>query len=168
MTIRRRLEVTIGIIVAVLTIFGVTDKVLALEGKLNRFTLSNGLEVFVKEDHARKVASIQLWVMVGSADEEARERGISHLLEHMAFKGTDRRGVGKIAAEVEALGGEINAYTSWDETVYYITAPSHSVSQALDILTDAVLKPKIDQSELEKEKLVVLEELMDSEERPER
>ena len=168
MTLRRRLEVTIGIIVAVLTIFGVTDKVLALEGKLNRFTLSNGLEVFVKEDHARKVASIQLWVMVGSADEEARERGISHLLEHMAFKGTDRRGVGKIAAEVEALGGEINAYTSWDETVYYITAPSHSVSQALDILTDAVLKPKIDQTELEKEKLVVLEELMDSEERPER
>ena len=168
MTLRRRLEMTLGLIFAVLAILGVTDKVCALEGKLNRFTLSNGLEVFVKEDHARKVASIQLWVMVGSADEEAREKGISHLLEHMAFKGTERRGVGKIAAEVEALGGEINAYTSWDETVYYITAPSHVVNQALDILTDAVLKPKIDQTELEKEKLVVLEELMDSEERPER
>ncbi|MDD3472105.1 MAG: pitrilysin family protein, partial [Syntrophaceae bacterium] len=134
----------------------------------NRFTLSNGLEVFVKEDHARKVAAIQRWVMVGSADEEPNERGLSHLLEHMAFKGTERRGVGKIAAEVEALGGEVNAYTSWDETVYFITAPSTVVNQALDILTDAVFKPKIDQTELEKEKQVVLEEILESEERPER
>lgn len=167
--IRKKIPGTIlGILIAVFAILVALDNVYAMEGKLNRFTLSNGLEVYVKEDHARKVAAVQLWVMVGSADEEAKERGISHLLEHMAFKGTDRRDVGKIAAEVEALGGEINAYTSWDETVYYITSPSTAVNQALDILTDAVLKPKIDQSELEKEKQVVLEELMDSEERPER
>lgn len=165
---RLGVKVMLGILLAVSAIFVLRNDVLAMEGKLNRFTLSNGLEVYIKEDHARKVAAIQLWVMVGSADEEPAERGISHLLEHMAFKGTERRGVGKIAAEVEALGGEINAYTSWDETVYYITAPSTVVNQALDILTDAVFQPKIDQSELEKEKQVVLEEILDSEERPER
>ncbi len=140
----------------------------AMEDKLKHFTLSNGLEVFVKEDHARKVASIQLWVMVGSADEERSELGISHLIEHMAFKGTERRGVGQIAAEVEALGGDINAYTSWDETVFHITVPSSATSQGLDILTDAVLRPVIDPKELDKEKQVVLEEILEGEERPER
>lgn len=140
----------------------------AMENKLKRFTLPNGLEVFVKEDHARKVATIQLWVMVGSADEEAAERGISHVIEHMAFKGTERRGVGKIASEVEALGGDTNAYTSWDETVFHVTVPSTALGQGMDILLDAVLHPSIDKEELEKEKQVVIEEILEGEERPER
>ncbi|MCX5874333.1 MAG: pitrilysin family protein [Deltaproteobacteria bacterium] len=135
---------------------------------MTRHTLPNGLEVLIQEDHARKVATAQMWVMVGSADEEPSERGISHLIEHMAFKGTDRRGVGRIAGEVEALGGDINAYTSWDETVFHITAPSSAIAQTLDILTDAVLKPSIVPGELEKEKQVVLEEILESAERPER
>ncbi|MGB6067288.1 MAG: pitrilysin family protein [Desulfomonilaceae bacterium] len=139
-----------------------------MEEKLKHFILSNGLNVFIKEDHARKVAAIQLWVMVGSADEERSELGISHLIEHMAFKGTERRGVGQIAAEVEALGGEINAYTSWDETVFHITVPSSATSQGLDILTDAVMRPVIDPKELAKEKQVVLEEILEGDERPER
>ena len=140
----------------------------AMEDKLQNFTLPNGLRVFVKEDHARKVATIQLWVMVGSADEEPAERGISHVIEHMAFKGTERRGVGKIAAEIEALGGETNAYTSWDETVFHVTVPSSALSQGMDILTDAVLRPTIDPAELDKEKQVVIEEILEGEERPER
>lgn len=120
----------------------------------------------MKEDHARKVATVQLWVKVGSADENASERGISHLIEHMAFKGTDRRGVGVIAAEVEALGGDINAYTSWDETVFHITIPCSATVQGLDILTDAVLRPTLDPKELEREKQVVLEEILEGSERP--
>jgi zinc protease len=107
-------------------------------------------------------------VKVGSADEVNQERGISHLIEHMAFKGTERRGLGKIAAEVEGLGGDINAYTSWDETVFHVTVPSHATNQGLDILIDAVLRPSLDASELEKEKQVVLEEILEGEERPER
>ncbi|MFH0826091.1 MAG: insulinase family protein, partial [Pseudomonadota bacterium] len=96
----------------------------AVEAKLKRFTLPNGLNVLVNEDHAKKVTTIQLWVMVGSADENDSERGISHLIEHLAFKGTPTRGVGRIAKEVESLGGSINAYTSWDETVFHVTVPS--------------------------------------------
>ena len=140
----------------------------AMEDKLQRFILPSGLEVLVKEDHARKVAAIQYWVKVGSADEEVSQRGISHLIEHMAFKGTERRGVGKIAAEIEALGGEINAYTSWDETVFHVTVPSHATVQGLDILTDAVFRPVIDPKELALEKQVVIEEILEGEERPER
>lgn len=140
----------------------------ASEAKLRRFFLPNGLEVLVKEDHARKVAALQLWVKVGSADETDAERGISHLIEHMAFKGTERRGLGKIAAEIEGLGGDINAYTSWDETVFHVVVPAHATKQGLDILLDAVLRPTLDSSELEKEKQVVLEEILEGEERPER
>ncbi len=139
---------------------------LAGEGKLTHFRLENGLDVLVNEDHARKVAALQLWVKVGSADEQPAERGISHLIEHMAFKGTERRGVGEIAAEVEALGGDINAYTSWDETVFHITVPSNATDQGLDILLDAVLRPVIDEKELAKEKQVVLEEILEGTERP--
>ncbi len=135
---------------------------------LTRAALSNGIQVIVKEDHARKVAAIQLWVKVGSADESRSELGISHVIEHMAFKGTEKRGVGRIAAEVEALGGEINAYTSWDETVFHVTVPSRATLKGLDIITDAVFKPTLDAVELEKEKKVVLEEILEGEERPER
>jgi hypothetical protein len=155
-------------LLAVVIVLGVCTSALAMEEKLKHFTLPNGLEVLVKEDHARKVAAIQCWVMVGSADEEDSERGISHLIEHMAFKGTERRGVGQIASEVEALGGETNAYTSWDETVFFITVPSHATLQGLDILTDAVLRPAIDAQELAREKEVVLEEILEGDERPER
>jgi zinc protease len=138
----------------------------AKDSDLTRFTLPDGLRVLVKPDHARKVATIQLWVNVGSVYEDASERGISHLIEHMAFKGTKRRGVGEIAAEVEALGGRTNAYTSWDRTVFHVTVPSDAVSQGLDILLDAVLHPLIDPNELKKEKEVVIEEILEGEDRP--
>ncbi|MDQ7782909.1 MAG: pitrilysin family protein [Desulfomonilaceae bacterium] len=140
----------------------------ARDTTLTRYTLPNGLDVLVKQDPARKVVTIQMWVLVGSADEEAEQRGISHLIEHMAFKGTERRGVGRIASEIEALGGHTNAYTGWDRTVFFVTVPSDKVLQGLDIITDAVLNPVIDPVELEKEKQVVLEEILESEERPAR
>jgi zinc protease len=122
-----RLASIVGWMLAALLLWAVPINANAMEEKLKHFTLPNGLDVFIKEDHARKVAAIQLWVMVGSADEERSELGISHVIEHMAFKGTERRGVGQIAAEVEALGGEIKAYTRWDETVFHITVPQRNV-----------------------------------------
>lgn len=158
--------ISLIVITALMVVGPMTVK--ADDSGLTRATLSNGIEVIVKEDHARKVAAIQLWVKVGSADESRSELGISHVIEHMAFKGTEKRGVGRIAAEVEALGGEINAYTSWDETVFHVTVPSRATLKGLDIITDAVFKPTLDAVELEKEKKVVLEEILEGEERPER
>ena len=149
---------------AVMVVFSTSS--FAMDGDLTHFRLPNGLAVFVKEDHSRKVAAVQMWVMVGSAHENDSERGISHVIEHMAFKGTKRRGVGRIAEEVEELGGEINAYTSWDETVFHIVVPSSATSNGLDIITDAVFRSTIDQKELEKEKKVVLEEILEEQDRP--
>jgi zinc protease len=83
----------------------------------NRFRLSNGLTVVFEENHAAPVAAFQLWVKVGSADERPDEVGLAHLHEHMLFKGTATRGPGAIARSVEAHGGEINAWTSFDQTV---------------------------------------------------
>ncbi len=149
---------------AVMVVFSTSS--FAMDGDLTHFRLPNGLAVFVKEDHSRKVAAVQMWVMVGSAYENDSERGISHVIEHMAFKGTKKRGVGRIAEEVEELGGEINAYTSWDETVFHIVVPSSATSNGLDIITDAVFRSTIDQKELEKEKKVVLEEILEEQDRP--
>ncbi len=161
-----RLTTTMWIAFAVtLTVFPAVAS--ATGSDLTHFRLSNGLDVFVKEDHARKVAAVQLWVMVGSAYETDKERGISHVIEHMAFKGTKRRSVGEIAKEVEEIGGEINAYTSWDETVFHIVAPSSAISQSIDIVTDAVFRSVIDSNELKKEKQVVLEEILEDKDRPE-
>ncbi|MCL4538591.1 MAG: insulinase family protein, partial [Bacteroidetes bacterium] len=139
----------------------------ATDGDLTHFRLPNGLAVFVKEDHSRKVAAVQMWVMVGAAYENDSERGISHVIEHMAFKGTKKRGVGRIAEEVEEIGGQINAYTVWDETVFHIVVPSSAASQGLDIITDAVFRSVINPKELEKEKKVVLEEILEDQDRPE-
>src|SRR6266568_6757273 len=84
-----------------------------------RFQLPNGLKVVLQESHAAPVVAFQAWIGVGSADEQLEEAGIAHVFEHMLFKGTERRGVGQIAHEIEAAGGDINAWTSFDQTVYH-------------------------------------------------
>ena len=81
---------------------------------------------------------------------------LAHLFEHLLFKGTERRAVGQVAREIESLGGDVNAYTSYDQTVMHITLPSRNWRQGLDILADCLLNSIVDQDELEKEKLVVV------------
>ncbi len=103
-----------------------------------RYVFSNGLTVLLEESHAAPVAAIQAWVGVGSADETEDEAGLAHLHEHMLFKGTERRGPGVIAREVEARGGEINAWTSYDETVYHLVLASEFLGDGLDILSDSL------------------------------
>lgn len=122
-------------------------------------TLPNGLEVLVKEDPGQEVVELQVWVGVGSRDEPAGKEGIAHLFEHMLFKGTERRGVGEIARTVESTGGDINAYTSMEHTVYHITIAAEYMDTAMDILADATGYSTFDARELEREKLVVIEEI---------
>ncbi|MBI2059605.1 MAG: insulinase family protein [Nitrospirae bacterium] len=130
--------------------------------------MSNGLSVLIKEDHSAAVAAINIYVKAGSRNEPPEWGGISHLIEHMIFKGTDRRPVGQVAREIEERGGELNAYTSNDETVYWAIVPSAEVATGLDVLLDGVFHPKFDPTELEKEREVVLEELRRSLDSPER
>jgi zinc protease len=132
------------------------------------FRLENGLEVVLEENHAAPVVAFQAWVKVGSADEPPRLAGIAHVFEHMLFKGTSRRGVGQIAQEVESAGGEINAWTSYDETVYHLVLASEFFETGLDILADALMNSSFDATEFDRERNVVLEEIKQGLDDPDR
>lgn len=127
---------------------------------VGRWVLPNGLAALHKEDRAAGLVSAQVWIRSGSIHEGAwLGTGLSHYLEHMVFKGTTRRGPLAISAEVQAAGGSINAYTTFDRTVYYIDGPAESASLFLDVLADMVFTPKIDAAEATKEREVILREI---------
>jgi zinc protease len=130
------------------------------------FTLENGLRVVIQEDHFAPVVAIQMWVKAGSADETPDVAGAAHVHEHMIFKGTARRPVGAIAAEVESSGGNINAFTTADHTVYHLVLASRYFATGLDILADALQNTTFDPHELGKELQVVMEEWKRGEDSP--
>ncbi|MDD5757464.1 MAG: pitrilysin family protein [Desulfobulbaceae bacterium] len=138
-----------------------------LKPHLYKDTLENGLNLLVKEVPGSKVVTVQIWVKAGSVYEGEKEGGITHLIEHMIFKGTKNRGPGEVAAAIEEKGGQINAYTSFEYTVYHATLPARDWSTALEVLTDAVRNSIFDKDELEREKKVVLEEIGMRNDRPE-
>ena len=128
--------------------------------------LPNGLTVILEEDHSAPVAAFQMWVRVGGADETDSEAGIAHVFEHMLFKGTEKRGVGEIAREIEGGGGYINAYTSYDNTVYHLAVASRNFSVGLDVMSDAIQNSAFDPEELRKELEVVIEEIRMNQDKP--
>jgi zinc protease len=128
--------------------------------------LSNGLTLLLRELHVSPVAELQIWAKVGSADERPGEQGLAHFHEHMLFKGTERRGVGAVAGEIEGVGGRVNAYTSYDVTVYHATVPSNGLPVALDVLSDAIRFSVFEPSEIAREIEVVLEEIRRGEDSP--
>lgn len=131
-----------------------------------RTTLPNGLEVILVEDHSAPVVALNVWVRVGSGDERDEQWGMAHVHEHMLFKGTERRGVGEIARTVEGAGGNINAFTSHDMTVYHITMASRDLPVGIDVLADAMQGSTFDAEELAKEEEVVIEEIRRSDDSP--
>ncbi len=133
---------------------------------LVRTTLGNGLKVVLIEDHSAPVVALNVWVHAGSADEHPDEWGMAHVFEHMLFKGTERRAVGEIARTVEGAGGNINAFTSYDMTVYHITMAARDAAVGVDVLADAVLHSAFDPAELAKEKEVIVEEIRRGEDSP--
>ena len=133
---------------------------------IEKTKLKNGMTVVIRENPSSPVVAVQVWVKAGSTTEPESRAGMSHILEYMAFKGTRRRGPGQIAREVEALGGEINAYTSFDQTVYHITISGRYLENALDILADTLGNSVFDKEELEREREVILEELRMNEDDP--
>src|SRR5690349_17186801 len=133
-----------------------------------RYRLDNGLTVVLKQQHGSPVVAFQAWVGVGSADEPEELAGIAHVFEHMLFKGTQKRGVGAIAQEVEGAGGDINAWTSFDQTVFHLVLASRFFDTGLDIIADALQRSSFDPGELERELKVVLEEVKQGEDSPSR
>jgi predicted Zn-dependent peptidase len=122
-------------------------------------TLENGMRVLTDRMSSVETVSIGVWVAVGTRHEPAQINGVAHLLEHMAFKGTTRRSALEIAAEIEAVGGHVNAYTSREHTAYYAKVLKQHAPLAIDILADILQHSTFDARELERERAVVLQEI---------
>src|SRR2546423_43695 len=121
--------------------------------------LPNGLTMIVQEDRSAPVASVQVWCATGSVDEhEHLGAGLSHILEHMLFKGTKTSSANAIAQKIQNVGGYINAYTSFDRTVFWIDVPKDGVPVALDVLADAMMNSTLPEEEYAKEQDVIRRE----------
>ncbi len=128
------------------------------QGQTTKVVLKNGLTVLVREQQAVPLVSVNTYVKVGYFDEDDRISGISHVIEHMFFKGTTKRPVGEIARETHGLGGYLNAYTYYDRTVYHTEVPAENMKRALEIQADALWNSVYDATELKREIEVVLQE----------
>jgi predicted Zn-dependent peptidase len=122
-------------------------------------TLPNGLHVLTESMSHVRSATIGVWCDVGSSCEPAERRGISHLLEHMVFKGTQRRTARQIAEEMDAVGGELNAMTDKESTCFYAHVVDRHLPRAVDVLADMLLNARFDADDLAREQQVVLEEI---------
>ncbi len=122
-------------------------------------TLPSGLRIITDAIPHLQTTSLGIWVGIGSRHETEAEHGLSHFLEHMAFKGTRRRSARRIAEEIEGAGGDINAATSTEQTAYYARVLPGDAPLALDILSDILTDSVFDPQEVEREKEVVLQEI---------
>lgn len=125
---------------------------------VKRHILRNGLEVITINKNTQ-IASINIGVKVGALYEKMNEKGISHFIEHALFKGTTKRNDEQLNEELEALGGEYNAYTDYDATVYTISCLAEEFENAVDLLGDMIINPQFEESEIEKERGVILSEI---------
>lgn len=129
--------------------------------------LDNGIRVVAEKIPSVRSVSIGMWIAIGSRDEREDEHGISHFLEHMFFKGTERRSAKEIALEIDAIGGELNAFTSRETTTFYAKVLDEHLAKAVEILSDNFHHSRFDPREIGKEKQVVMEEIRMVEDDPE-
>lgn len=132
-----------------------------------RSRLQAGTVVLSERVPGVRSVSIGVWLRQGAAHETAEQRGISHFLEHLAFKGTARRSARQLALEIERLGGSLDAWTTHDYTTFHARVPDTHLAEAVDVLTDLVFHPLLRPDDLERERHVVLEEIARAEETPE-
>lgn len=129
-------------------------------------TMPSGLRIISDAMPHLETTAIGIWVGAGSRHEDAAQHGLSHFLEHMAFKGTSRRSARAIAEEIESAGGDLNAATSTEQTAYYARVLAEDTPLALDILADILTESSFDESEMAREKQVVLQEIAAVEDTP--
>lgn len=127
--------------------------------QVKRYVLDNGLTL-IQKTTASKLVAIQVWVKTGSINEgELLGSGVSHYVEHMLFKGTKKREVGQFAREIRQLGGQLNAYTSLEHTVYHLVLPAEYLDKGLEVMADAIQNSSFIADECEREKEVILKEI---------
>jgi len=133
---------------------------------VKKVTLANGVRILTEEIPYVRSVAIGIWVRVGSRDELPSQTGISHFIEHLMFKGTENRTAKELAEALDAVGGQLNAFTSKEYTCYYAKVLDEHLELAIDVLTDMFFNSKFGESEIEKEKNVVLEEIKMYEDTP--
>jgi zinc protease len=134
----------------------------------SREALDNGVTLIVQEHRASEVVALQLWMRIGGRDEAPNELGLTHYLEHMLFKGTPTRPPGSIDRLIERLGGQSNAFTSYDATHYDVVLPAGQLQAGLELLADIAVNASLEQSDLDAERKVVFEEMRLTQDNPDR
>lgn len=133
---------------------------------MDKFTLNNGLRVVVEKIPTGRSVAFGIWVKTGSRDESETNNGISHFIEHMLFKGTDKYSAKDIAEIFDGIGGNVNAFTSKEYTCYYCKVLDEHLPMAVEVLADMFFRSTFDPAELEKEKNVIYEEISMYEDTP--
>jgi predicted Zn-dependent peptidase len=133
----------------------------------NKTILPNGIKILSENIPHIKSFSLGFWFNVGSRDENFKNSGITHFIEHMLFKGTKKRSAKKIAVEIESSGGYLNAFTSKEHTCYYGRGLAEHIEKTFDVISDMIQQPSFKNSEIKKESSVVVDELLDIEDNPE-
>lgn len=124
-----------------------------------KLILENGIRLVTERIPTLKSVTVGIWVNAGSRDEDPAQAGYAHFIEHMLFKGTTTRSATDISREIDALGGEMNAFTTRETTTYYVKVLDQHLTKALDLLADLFLRSRFGKKEIEKEKQVILEEI---------
>ncbi|MDQ3365400.1 MAG: insulinase family protein [Myxococcota bacterium] len=163
----RRHAYPFAVVLLVAAIAAVPAASLAVH-EIHTHRLDNGLTLHIAPGHSAPVAAVQAWVGVGSADEGPNEAGIAHFVEHMLFKGSREYGLGELVRTIESGGGEINAWTAFDHTVYHAVLGRDHVDVAVDALGDTLMTPRVDPDELAREREVILEEIRQGSDDPAR
>jgi len=138
-----------------------------MQEKINKTRLSNGVCVITKAIPQVRSVSMGVWVNVGARDESQDENGLSHFIEHMIFKGTRKRSAYQIAKEFDAIGGHTNAFTAMEATCYHAKVIDTHTETMVDILSDIFLNSLFDEAEIEKERMVIIQEIGMVEDNPE-
>ena len=152
-------------ILALFAFFCITQNVFAMDYSI--YKLDNGQTVIIKEVHDNPIVTIDTWIKTGSINENDKNNGVAHFLEHLFFKGTTKHPTGEFDRILESKGAQTNAATSKDFTHYYITLPSKYFETAIDLHADMLMNPLIPRKELEKERKVVIEEIAKKNDNPE-
>ncbi len=138
-----------------------------MEERYETHTLPNGVRIVTEHVPGVRSASLGLWVGTGSRHEKASEGGAAHFIEHMVFKGTERRSARELAQEMDAIGGQVNAYTTKESTCFYARSLDEHLPRAMDLLCDMVFCSRFDEKDVETERGVILEEIGMYEDTPE-
>lgn len=126
---------------------------------IEKIILANGVHLFLEQIERAKSAAVGIWINAGTAHEQEHQAGMAHFIEHMVFKGTDRRSAKEIANEFDEIGAHANAYTTKELICLHAHVLSEETATAIDLLADMLLHPRLDQADMEHEKNIVLEEL---------